>query len=103
MENPERVRGGKEAGGIEGQQGARDSGEEAKEKIQKGPTGHKKFEEDGRAGRSTSRRRARLYSGGIRVGGVRGESHSVTSGDTVVRAAPGVRAVKCSEFGEGKL
>ena len=23
-----------------------------------------------------------LYSGGIRVGGVRGESHSVTSGDT---------------------
>ena len=31
---------------------------------------------------SVSRRRARLYSGGIRVGGVRGECHSVTSGDT---------------------
>ena len=25
---------------------------------------------------------ARLYSGGIHVGGVRGESHSVMSGDT---------------------
>ena len=31
---------------------------------------------------SISIRRARLYSGGIHVGGVRGESHSVTSGDT---------------------
>ena len=31
---------------------------------------------------SINRRRARLYSGGIRVGGVQGESHSVTSGDT---------------------
>ena len=31
---------------------------------------------------SISRRRARLYSGGIHVGGVRGESHSVTSGGT---------------------
>ena len=30
---------------------------------------------------SISTRRARLYSGGKRVGGVRGESHSVTSGD----------------------
>ena len=37
-----------------------------------------------RAGRecSISRRRARLYSGGIIVGGVRGECHSVTSGGT---------------------
>ena len=48
---------------------------------------------------SISGRRARLYSGGIHVGGVRGESHSVTSGDT----APRVRAVKSSEFGEGEL
>ena len=32
---------------------------------------------------SISRSGARLYSGGIRVEGVRGESHSVTSGDTV--------------------
>ena len=31
---------------------------------------------------SISRQRARLYSGGIHVRGVRGESHSVTSGDT---------------------
>ena len=31
---------------------------------------------------SISRGRARLYSEGIHVGGVRGESHSVTSGDT---------------------
>ena len=30
---------------------------------------------------SISRLKARLYSGGIHVGGVRGESHSVTSGD----------------------
>ena len=29
-----------------------------------------------------SRGGARLYSGGIHVAGVRGESHSVTSGDT---------------------
>ena len=32
----------------------------------------------------------------------RGESHSVTSGDTA-GAAPRVRAVKRSELGEGKL
>ena len=50
---------------------------------------------------SISRRRARLYSGGIRVGGVRGESHSVASGDTAGGAAPRVKAVKSSEFGEG--
>ena len=31
---------------------------------------------------SISRRRARLYSGSIHVGGVREESHSVTSRDT---------------------
>ena len=31
---------------------------------------------------SIGRQRARLYSGGIHVGGVRGESHSVTIGDT---------------------
>ena len=42
---------------------------------------------------------ARLYSGGIHVGGVRGGSHSVTA----ERAAPRVRAAKNSEFGEGKL
>ena len=52
---------------------------------------------------SISRRRARLYSGGIHVGGFRGESHSVTSGDTAGGEASRVRAVKSSEFGEGKL
>ena len=31
---------------------------------------------------SNSRRRARFYNRGIQVGGVRGESHGVTSGDT---------------------
>ena len=48
-----------------------------------------------------SRGRARLYSGGIHVGGVRGGSHSVTVGGG--GAAPRVRAAKSSEFGEGKL
>ena len=31
-----------------------------------------------------------MYNGGIRVGGVRGESHSVTSGDTAEGAPPRV-------------
>ena len=52
---------------------------------------------------SISRGGARLYSGGIYVGEVRGGSHSVTSGGTVGRADPRVRAVKSFEFGEGKL
>ena len=52
---------------------------------------------------SISRRRARLYSGGIHVGGDRGGSHSVTSEDTEGGAAPRVRAVKSFEFGKGKL
>ena len=42
---------------------------------------------------------ARLYSGDIRVGGVRGGSHSVTAGG----AAPRVIAAKSSELGNGKL
>ena len=52
---------------------------------------------------SISRGRARLYSGGIHVGGVRGGSHSVTSGNTARGTAPRVRAFKSSEFAEGKL
>ena len=52
---------------------------------------------------SISRRKARLYSGGMHVGGVRGGSHRVTSGDTAGGAAPRVRAVKSSEFGKGEL
>ena len=39
---------------------------------------------------------ARFHSGGIRVGGVRGGSYSVTAGGG---AAPRVRAAKSSEFG----
>ena len=38
---------------------------------------------------------ARLHSGGIRVGGVRGGSHSDSAGG----AAPRVRAAKSSELG----
>ena len=48
---------------------------------------------------SINRGGARLYSGGIHVGGVRRGSHSVTAGE----AAPRVRAAKSSEFGQGKL
>ena len=39
--------------------------------------GDKRFEDKGRAALAEG---ARLYSGGIDVGGVRGESHSVTAG-----------------------
>ena len=46
---------------------------------------------------SISRRRARLYSGGIRVGGVRGESHNGTRGTQEGGSS------KSSEFGEVKL
>ena len=48
---------------------------------------------------SISRGGGRLYSRGMHVGGVRGGSHSVTEG----RAAPRARAVKSSEFEDGKL
>ena len=48
---------------------------------------------------SISRGGPRLYSGGIRVGGVRGGSHSVTTGEAATR----VRAAKSSEIGQGKL
>ena len=48
---------------------------------------------------SISRGGARSCSGGIRVGGVRGGSHSGTAGEAALR----VRAAKSSEFGEGKL
>ena len=52
---------------------------------------------------SISKPRAKSYSGGIHVIGVRGGSHSVTSGDTAGEAAPRMRAAKSSEFGNGKL
>ena len=63
----------------------------------------KRFEDEGGAGVQHFQKGTRLYSGGIRVGGVRGESHSVTSWDTSEGEAPRLRAVKSSEFGEGKL
>ena len=44
---------------------------------------------------SISRRRARLYSGGILVGGVLGERHSVTSGDI---AGGSSKSESCQEF-----
>ena len=44
---------------------------------------------------SISRRRARLYSGSIHVGGARGESHSVTSGNT---AGGSSKSENCQEF-----
>ena len=54
---------------------------------------------DERRGSAASVEMARLYSGGIHVGGVRGGSLSVMAGGE----APRVRAAKSSEFGEGKL
>ena len=48
--------------------------------MQNGPMGDKKFEDESGA-RVQHLPRARLYSGSIHVGGARGESHSVTSGD----------------------
>ena len=45
---------------------------------------------------SISRRRARLYSGGIHVGKVRGESHSVMSGSTAGRGSS--KSESCQEF-----
>ena len=44
---------------------------------------------------SISRQRARLYSGGIHVEGVRGESHSVTNGDT---SGGSSKNESCQEF-----
>ena len=65
-----RESGAEEAGGVEGNPGARDGGEGQRKNIQNGPTGKKGLKI--RVGRecSISRRRATLYSGGIRVGGV---------------------------------
>ena len=82
MKNPERVREGEEAGGIKGQPGAGTVVRGQREKIQNGLTWDKRFEDEDRAGVQHYQRWARLFSGGIHVGRVRGESHSVTSGDT---------------------
>ena len=45
---------------------------------------------------SISRRRARLYSGGIHVGGVRRESHIAASGDTAGGGSS--KSESCQEF-----
>ena len=70
-----------------------------REKTQNGQMGNKRFGHRVGGECSISRGGARLYSGGIHVGGVREGSHSVTAG----REAPRVRAAKSSEFGEEKL
>ena len=77
MENPERVRGGR--GGREGQPGARDGGEGAKGEDTEWSQREIRSLKT-RVGQECSI--SRLYSGGIHVRGVQGESHSVTSWDT---------------------
>ena len=66
-----------------------------RKKIQNGQTGIRSLRT--RVGRECciSRGVARLYSGDIHVGGVRGESLSVTSGDT---AGGSSMSVSCQEF-----
>ena len=63
-----------------------------REKIQNGP---REIRDLRTRECSISRRRATLYSEGIRVGGVRGESHSITSGDT---AGGGSKSESYQEF-----
>ena len=94
-----RESGAEEAGGTEGQPGARDGGGWQREKIQNGQMGDMRFGDKGVASVQHQQRGARLYRGGMRVGGVLGGSHSVTKGG----AAPRVRAAKSSEFEEVKL
>ena len=66
-----------------------------REKIQNGSKGDKRLKTRVELECSISRRRARLYSEGIHVRGVRGESHSVTSGDT---AGGSSKSESCQEF-----
>ena len=47
-----------------------------REKILNGPTGDKRFEDEGGRESSISRQRARLYNGCIHLGRARVESHS---------------------------
>ena len=87
LKNP-KSQGGKEEGGVEGQPGARGGGEKARGKrYRMGRQGIKGLKT--RVGRecSISTQRTRLYSGGINVGGARGESHNVSSGDTAGRGS----------------
>ena len=61
--------------------------------------GDKRFGDEGGRESIVSRGGARLHSGSIHIGGVRGGSYSVTAGGE----APRVRAAKSSELGQGKL
>ena len=73
-----------------------------RENIQNGLMGDKRFEDESGRECSISRQRARLHSGDIHVGGVQGGSQCYEWGHSR-GAAPRVRAVKSSEFGQGKL
>ena len=97
-----------EAGGVEKNPGARGGGESAEVEDTKWAEGG--WQIRGLKVRvgwecSISRGAARLNSGGIQAGGVRGGSHSVVSRRSRDAAgggaAPKVRAAKSSEFREG--
>ena len=102
LKNPERVRG-------ERRQDAKKASQEQGmvvrglwEKIQNGQKGIRGLKTW--VGRKFSiRRGGQIYSGSIQDGGVRGESHNATNRDAAGWAAPGVRASKSSEFGDGEL
>ena len=75
-----------------------------KEKIQSGPKKDKRFEGEGGVRVLHWQKRARLSSGVIQAGGVRGGSHSAgrcgiskKSRNATGRTAPGVRSAKSSD------
>ena len=68
---------------------------EQRETIQNGQTGIRDLKTRVGRERSISKWRARLYSGGIHVGGIRGESHSVTSG---TQQGSSSKSEGCQEF-----
>ena len=80
MKNPEKVRRGEEAGGAEGEPGARDGGEGAEGEDIKWANGGLEVWRRGWDESAALAVGGRLYSGGIHVGGVQGGSHSVTAG-----------------------
>ena len=80
-----------------------------REKIQSGRKKDKRFEGEGGVRVLHLQKGARLSSGGIPAGGVRGGSHSAgrcgiskKCRDAAGRAAPGVRAAKSSESRKGE-
>ena len=82
MKNREGVKGGEEAGGIQGQPGARGGGEGTEEEDTKWAAGDKRFEDEGGTGVQHKQRGATLYKGVIQIGEAPEESHSVTRRDT---------------------